>query len=81
MQTEEGEDPWAGVGMDAAEELEPGIPAKAGSQAEDATDLNGLEEGPDKMKQAERRAEAASDPGEELSEQRGRKWWDVTRLQ
>ena len=50
--------------MDEAEELAPGIRTKAGSQ-------DGFEEGPAEAKQAERHAEAAGDPEEELNEQRG----------
>ena len=52
--------------MDEAEELAPGIRTKEGSQ-------DGLEEGPAEAKQAERHAEAAGDPEEELNEQRGRR--------
>ena len=58
--------------MDEAEENLPGARVKAGSHAEGTTAMTGA--APDKVKHAERCAEVEDDPGEELSEQRGRKW-------
>ena len=58
--------------MDEAEENLPGAPVKAVSHAEGTTAMTGAV--PDKVKEAERCAEVEDDPGEELSEQRGRKW-------
>ena len=38
MHMEDEEDPWAGLGMDEAEEIPPGIPANAESQSDIAVD-------------------------------------------
>ena len=51
MHMEDDEDPWAGLGVDEAEEIRSGTSTKAESQAEDVIDLNGEAERPDDVKQ------------------------------